>query len=96
MGEVLLHLPSNTTNEEPKAEETSTEPQARPVATPPTPIRQGKGISATQVAQIERLLKETGSDRDKLLTYFGVDSLAMISVAEYPRVIRSLEHKRAA
>ena len=83
------------TNES-SAEQTPASPTTQPAATPPTPIRQGKGITNSQVAQIERLLKETGSDRDKLLTYFGVDSLAMISVAEYPRVIRSLEHKRAA
>jgi len=85
-----------TATEEAKVDGLSVVPPAKPVATPPTPIRQGKGITNTQVLQIERLLKETGSDRDKLLTYFGVDSLAMISVAEYPRVIRSLEHKRAA
>ena len=83
-------------NDQSGTDENTTVTAVKPVATPPTPIRQGKGITNTHVAQIERLLKETGSDLSKLLSYFGVDSLAMISVTEYPRVIRSLEHKRAA
>ena len=62
----------------------------------PTPIRPTNGISKVQIAQIERLLTETGSDRKKLLEYFGVDTLAEISATEYPRVVRSLEHRRAA
>jgi hypothetical protein len=63
---------------------------------PVTPIRQGKGISTAQIAQIERLLTETGSDRAKLMAYFGVETLAEIAVADYPRVVRSLEKRRAA
>ncbi len=61
-----------------------------------TPIRQGKVITIAQIAQIERLLAETGSDRAKLLAYFGVETLAEIAVADYPRVVRSLEKRRAA
>ena len=82
-------------NDEPKAED---KPVAVPVAapTPATPIRKGKVISIAQIAQIERLLSETGSDRAKLLTYFGVETLAEISAADYPRVVRSLENRRAA
>ena len=49
-----------------------------------------------QIAQIERLLDETGSDRNKLLGYFGCEQLAEITPADYPRVIRSLEKRRAA
>ena len=84
------------TSDEPKAEAKPDVPIVKPVATPVTPIRQGKGITTTQIAQIERLLAETGSDRSKLLAYFGVDTLAEISVADYPRVVRSLEKRRAA
>lgn len=82
-------------NEEQKAED---KPVAVPVAapTPATPIRKGKVISIAQIAQIERLLSETGSDRAKLLAYFGVETLAEISAADYPRVVRSLENRRAA
>ena len=63
---------------------------------PVTPIRQGKVITIAQIAQIERLLEETGSDRAKLLSYFGVETLAEIAVTDYPRVVRSLEKRRAA
>lgn len=76
-------------NDEPKPEE-------RPVAALLTPIRPTNCVSATQIAQIERLLSETGSDKEKLLTYFGVETLSEISVADYPRVVRSLEKRRAA
>ena len=72
--------------------------EVKPVAPPAsaTPIRQGKAITIAQIAQIERLLTETGSDRAKLLAYFGVETLAEIAVTDYPRVVRSLENRRAA
>ena len=63
---------------------------------PATPIRQGKVITIAQIAQLERLLSETGSDRARLLSYFGVETLADIAVGDYPRVVRSLEKRRAA
>ena len=82
------------TSDEPKVED---KPVAVPAAPAPvTPIRQGKVITIAQIAQIERLLSETGSDRAKLLAYFGVETLAEIAVADYPRVVRSLEKRRAA
>jgi hypothetical protein len=89
-----LPLPSD----EPKAEVKPAVPELKPVETtaPATPIRQSKVITIAQVAQIERLLTETGSDRAKLLAYFGVETLAEITVADYPRVVRSLEKRRAA
>ena len=73
-------------------------PVVVPIAAPApaTPVRQGKVITIAQIAQIERLLSETGSDRAKLLAYFGVETLAEISVTDYPRVVRSLEKRRAA
>ena len=61
-----------------------------------TPIHSGKGITSMQIAQIERLLEVTGGDRNKLLAYFGCDHLAEITPANYPRVIRSLEKRRAS
>jgi hypothetical protein len=81
-------------SDEPKAEVKPVVPVVVPVATPP--IRLGKVITIAQIAQIERLLTETGSDRAKLLAYFGVETLAEIAVADYPRVVRSLEKRRAA
>jgi hypothetical protein len=85
-------------SDEPKTEDKPVVPELKPVAAPApaTPIRQGKAITIAQIAQIERLLTETGSDRAKLLAYFGVETLAEIAVADYPRVVRSLEKRRAA
>ena len=82
-------------SDEPKTED---KPVVVPVAAPAraTPIRQSKVISTAQIAQIERLLSETGSDRAKLLAYFGVETFAEIAVTDYPRVVRSLEKRRAA
>ncbi len=77
-------------------EPTEEKPVVAAVVTPPTPIRPTNCISKGQIAQIERLLTETGSNSKKLVEYFGVDTLAEIAVADYPRVIRSLEHRRAA
>ena len=85
-------------SDEPKTVDKPAVPEIKPVAAtvPVTPIRQGKVITIAQIAQIERLLTETGSDRAKLLAYFGVETLAEIAVADYPRVVRSLEKRRAA
>ncbi|MEI7655458.1 MAG: DUF1071 domain-containing protein [Actinomycetes bacterium] len=87
-------------SDEPKAEDKPVVPVAAPAPAPApapaTPIRQGKLITIAQIAQIERLLTETGSDRAKLLAYFGVETLAEIAVTDYPRVVRSLEKRRAA
>jgi hypothetical protein len=85
-------------SDEPKTEDKPVAPELKPVATPAptTPIRPGKVISIAQIAQIERLLSETGSDRVKLLAYFAVETLAEIAVTDYPRVVRSLEKRRAA
>ncbi len=63
----------------------------------PIPIRPVKGtISVAQMAQIKRLLTETGSEEKRLLEYFGLDTLDQIKNADYQRVIRSLENRRAA
>jgi hypothetical protein len=56
----------------------------KPVAVSAIPIRSTNGISKVQIAQIEHLLAETGSERSKLLAYFGVEALAEISITDYP------------
>ena len=84
------------TSDDAKPEEKPEAAKVKPVAAAVTPLRPTNGISKTQMAQVERLLAETGSDRGKLLTYFGVETLAEISGTDYPRVIRSLEKRRSA
>ena len=87
-------LPAANDDAKPEAKPVVTE--EKPVVVAVTPIRPAATISNVQIAQIERLLKETGSDRGKLLAYFGVETLEEISVTDYPRVIRSLEKRRTA
>ncbi len=81
---------------------TEDEDNKRGVGTPrtdnnPIPIRPvGDTITATQKVQIKRLLTETASEEKRLLEYFGLDTLDQIKNADYQRVIRSLENRRAA
>jgi hypothetical protein len=56
----------------------------------------GTGLSGEQQAKIKKLIDETGADLDRLLAYFQVDKLADIRGSQFERVIRSLEHRRAA
>ncbi len=63
----------------------------------PIPLRsEGELINASQQARIRQLLVETQADQARLLVYFGVASLEQIKNADYLRVIRSLEKRRAA
>ena len=68
---------------------------AQPLAAVVTPIRSdAPAINANQLAQVQRLITETGADKDKLLVYFGVETLEQIKTTDYARVVRSLESKR--
>ena len=78
------------------AEIKNNRPAARPDKTDKTRVTSALKINSTQVAQIKRLMIEAGADESKVLTYFSVDSLDDIPAADYPRVIRSLEKRRAA
>lgn len=63
----------------------------------PTPLRQvAATIDAKQQTRIKELISETGAELDRLLDYFAVENLGQIQANQYDRVIRSLEHKRAA
>lgn len=53
-------------------------------------------INATQQAQIRKLALEVGTEIERVFAYFGVQDLSDIPSAEYLRVIRSLEKRRAA
>jgi hypothetical protein len=56
----------------------------------------GTGLSVEQQDKIKKLIDETGADLERLLAYFQVERLADIKAAQFDRVIRSLEHRRAA
>ena len=53
-------------------------------------------ISRSQQAHIHRLVVEVGAPLDRMLAYFGVAALTDIKVADFPRVVRSLEKRRSA
>jgi hypothetical protein len=73
---------------------------------PPAPVRApGQGaqtlaasqlISSAQQVNIQRLALQTGTDVGRVLEHFGVSSLKEIRIADYLRVVRSLEKRRAA
>lgn len=74
----------------------SSKPKA-PARRPPTPLRPvGATINGDQEQRIHDLIRETGADLARLLAYFGVGQLAEIQASQYQRVVRSLEHRRAA
>ena len=60
------------------------------------PLVAGKTINETQQRAIQRLVAETGVELPRLLEFCGVRSLADIAVADFLRVVRSLEAKRRA
>ena len=53
-------------------------------------------ITKTQMAHIHRLVVETGTNLRHMLDYFGVAELQDIRAADFVRVVRSLEKRRAA
>lgn len=75
------------------ANDASPAPEA-PADKPTAPV--GKCITAQQQATIKRLAAEVGVELDRVLSYFGVATLADIAVSDYLRVVRSLEKRRAA
>jgi hypothetical protein len=53
-------------------------------------------ITKAQQTQIHKLAVEVGVTLDRVLGYFGVTELHHIATTDFPRVIRSLENRRAA
>lgn len=66
-----------------------------PAWTPPSSIGV-QMITPAQQANIERLAREVDTDVKRVLDHFGVSSLKEIRVADYLRVVRSLERRRTA
>lgn len=61
---------------------------------PPAEKKTGDAITPAQVRYIERLIEESGTARQKVLDYFGIERLEDIAKSEASRVIRSLEQAR--
>ena len=62
----------------------------------PMPAPVAKTITAAQAVNIQRLALQAGTEVARVLDHFGVSSLKEIRVADYLRVVRSLENRRAA
>lgn len=71
-------------------------PRVEPALPEPPKAVVGKTISDAQQRTIQRLVTETGVELPRLLEFYGVRSLAEIGVADFLRVVRSLEKRRAA
>jgi hypothetical protein len=69
-----------------------TPPAPATVTALPTP--RSDTITAAQVNYINKLIKETGTETQKVLDYFGVARIEDIAKTEASRVIRSLEQAR--
>lgn len=58
--------------------------------------RTGPTISAFKQNHIQQLISETGTDLNRFLDYFGIKAIKDLAEADFVRVIRSLESRRAA
>ncbi|MEI6601759.1 MAG: DUF1071 domain-containing protein, partial [Comamonadaceae bacterium] len=78
------------------ASDAANDPAPEPKPEPRTDItRHGPTINAKQQVAIQKLVMEVGMDMNKLLAHFGVRQLRDLPTAEYMRVVRSLEKRRA-
>ena len=73
-------------------------PTKPPEVAAPVPARTyaAQTISPAQQTNIQRLALGVGTDVERVVAHFGVSSLKDIRVADYLRVVRSLEKRRAA
>ena len=58
--------------------------------------RTGPTISVFKQNHIQQLIVETGTDLNRFLDYFGLKAIKDLAEADFVRVIRSLESRRAA
>jgi hypothetical protein len=58
--------------------------------------RSGPTITAAQQVMLQKLVTEVGTDMNRVLEHFGVRYLRDLPAAEFSRVVRSLEKRRAA
>lgn len=87
-------LPQATTD---AANDASTGPSAAQTPEPRSNVRRiGPKITGPQQAQIHKLVIETGTDLARLLAHFSIETLKDLPSAEFVRVMRSLESRRAA
>lgn len=69
-------------------------PPSSPATVTTLPTPRGDTITPAQVNYINKLIKETGTELQKVLDYFGIGRIEDIAKTEASRVIRSLEQAR--
>ena len=93
-GEDLPDL--NEGSEQPKPPQVVEKPKQPSKVTPIPRIAGSEWLTDAQLRFVQKLIAETGTDRDELLAYFGFETLDTIPKAEVNRVIKALESKRRA
>ena len=93
-GEDLPDL--NEGSEQPKPPQVVEKPKQPSKVTPIPRTAGSEWLTDAQLRFVQKLLAETGTDRDELLAYFGFETLDTIPKAEVNRVIKALESKRRA
>lgn len=86
-------LPLIEADDDKGATATATTPPA-PATVTSLPTPRGDTITPAQVNYINKLIKETGTELQKVLDYFGIGRIEGIAKTEASRVIRSLEQAR--
>lgn len=81
---------------DPAANDGTPESTSTPKPAPTTVVPLGKLISPVQQRTIRKLADEVGVELARVVEYFGVKDVAEFAAADYLRVVRSLEKRRAA
>ena len=79
----------------PDGEKATTEPPPKPKASV-SPLPSGSQASTAQLRYIRSLINETGAEIQKVLDYFGVETLEGLTSQTASRAIKSLEKNRRA
>lgn len=83
----------------PSVQDEGISPQRPTLVSDRRPVKRsetGEYITRSQQAHIQKLAMEVGISLERVLSYFGVASLADIATSDFVRVIRSLEKRRQA
>lgn len=99
-GEDLPQVAVVAANDPEPADAPAEQPSARPtLVSDRRPVKRtddSDRISRAQQTQIHKLAMEVGISLDRVLSYFCVTALTEIAAADFLRVMRSLEKRRAA
>ncbi len=87
--DLVASVETTSANDEPTEPTKLSAPRADAKRTGPT-------ISVFKQNHIQQLIVETGTDLNRFLDYFGLKAVKDLAEADFVRVVRSLESRRAA